>query len=114
MLDHVINRCRLILEMAKADARRFMEDHCGQVDALSGIGLALFVLVVIGAVSIYVADEIYSIANVDATSQFYTASTKVVDVMNTGWAMMLIVVIAIMAGVIIWSIRGVQGGGEAE
>ncbi|RLC69646.1 MAG: hypothetical protein DRI26_08705 [Chloroflexi bacterium] len=94
--------------------RRFIADHRAQTDALSGIGLGLFILVVIGAVSIYVCDQIYDIADVDASSQFYTASTKVVDVMNTGWAMMLIVVIAIMAGVIIWAIRGVGGAGGGE
>ena len=108
MFDSVIERGRLILEMAKADARRFMQDHCAQLQDVTGIGMALFILVVIGAVAVYVADHIFGIANVGTSSEFYTASQKVVDVMNTGWAMMLIVVIALMAGVIIWAIRGVQ------
>jgi len=110
MFDSVIERGKLILEMAKADARRFMQDHCAQLQDVTGVGMALFILVVIGAVSVYVASQIYDIASVDSSSEFYTASQKVVSVMNTGWAMMLIVVIAIMAGIIIYAIRGIREG----
>ncbi|OFV66803.1 MAG: membrane protein [Candidatus Syntrophoarchaeum butanivorans] len=113
MLGHVVDRCRLIMEAAKAEARRFMQDHCAQVDSVSTIGMVLFTIVIIGAISVYVADQVYDIASIDQSSEFYTASQKVVSVMNTGWAMMLIVVIALMAGIIIYSIRGLGGGGES-
>lgn len=104
----MFEKAKTILELAKADARRFMRDNLARVDDVTGVGMALFILVVIGAVSVYVANEIYGIASVTSGSDFYTASQKVVSVMNTGWSMMLIVVIAILAGIIILAIRGIR------
>ena len=55
-------------------------------------------------------NEIYGIAKITSGSLFYTALTKITAIMNTGWSMMVIVVIAVLAGLIIYYIRGGFGG----
>ena len=74
-----------IVAMAKRDAAKFMENQLGQASNITGIAMAIFVLVVIGYVSIYVVNEIHGIAGITSGSVFYTASTKVINVMNTSW-----------------------------
>ena len=88
-----------IVALAKKDAAKFMADQFGQTANITGIAMAIFVLVVIGYVSIFVVNEIHGIAGITSGSVFYTASNKVISVMNTSWGMMLIVVIAVLAGV---------------
>lgn len=103
-----------IVAMAKRDAEKFMENQFAQAANITGIAMAIFVLVVIGYVSIYVVNEIHGIAGITSGSVFHTASTKVISVMNTSWGMMLIVVIAVLAGVIIVAIKGGLGGTGGE
>ena len=74
-----------ILSMAKRDAAKFMENQFAQTANITGIAMAIFVLVVIGYVSIYVVNEIHGIAGITSGSVFFTASNKVISVMNTSW-----------------------------
>ena len=74
-----------IVAMAKRDAEKFMENQFAQAANITGIAMAIFVLVVIGYVSIYVVNEIHGIAGITSGSVFHTASTKVISVMNTSW-----------------------------
>ena len=74
-----------IVELAKKDAAKFMADNFAQTANITGIAMAIFVLVVIGYVSIFVVNEIHGIAGITAGSVFYTASNKVISVMNTSW-----------------------------
>lgn len=76
-----------IVAMAKRDAAKFMENQFAQTANITGIAMAIFVLVVIGYVSIYVVNEIHGIAGITSGSVFHTASTKVISVMNTSWGM---------------------------
>ena len=77
---------------------------------LQDVAMGIFFVVVIGIISVYVVNEIYSIAAITTGSLFYTALTKITAIMNTGWSMMVIVVIAVLAGLIIYYIRGGFGG----
>ena len=109
----MFEKIKNILSMAKRDAAKFMENRLAQTANITGIAMAIFVLVVIGYVSIYVVNEIHGIAGITSGSVFFTASNKVISVMNTSWGMMLIVVIAVLAGVIIVAIKGGLGGSGA-
>ena len=112
-LKKMFEKIKNILSIAKADAHKFMEDKCGQAANITALAMAIFVLVVIGYVSLYVVNEIHGIAGITSGSVFNTASEKVINVMNVSWGMMLIVVIAVLAGVIIVAIRGGLGRGGA-
>ena len=76
-----------IIALAKRDAEKFMVDKFAQTANITGIAMAIFVLVVIGYVSIFVVNEIHGIAGITSGSVFYTASNKVISVMNTSWGM---------------------------
>ena len=89
--------------------REFKENEKGDMENLTGIATAVVALVVISAIGVYIADKIYSIANVGSTSQFYTASTQIPGIMNTSFQMLLIAVIALIAGLIIAYLLGAFG-----
>ena len=89
--------------------REFKEDERGDMGNLTGIATAVVALVVISAIGVYIADKIYNIAGVESSSQFYTASTQIPTIMNTSFQMLLIAVIALIAGLIIAYLLGAFG-----
>jgi hypothetical protein len=90
----------------------FKENEKADMSNLTGIATAVVALVVIAAIGVYIADQIYSIANVSSSSAFYTASAQIPGIMNTSFQMLLIAVIALIAGLIIAYLLGAFGGGE--
>ena len=104
-------------EHAKAVAEKkvmdFLADRRGQMDATS-IAVTVVILVVVAAIGVYIANEIYNIAAVTQGSAFYTASAKVPTIMTTSYSMLLILVIAAIAGVIIAYLMGAFGGAGGE
>jgi len=100
-------------EFAKAVAEKkvmdFISDRRGQMDATS-IAVTVVILVVVAAIGVYIANEIFDIAAVTSGSQFYTASQKVPSIMNTSYGLLLILVIAAIAGTIIAYLLGAFGG----
>ena len=99
-------------EYAKAVAEKkvmdFLGDKRGQMDATS-IAVTVVILVIVAAIGVYIANEIFSIASVTSGSSFYTASQKVPSIMNTSYSMILILVIAVIAGTIIYYLMGAFG-----
>ncbi|RLJ06644.1 MAG: hypothetical protein DRP18_00175 [Candidatus Aenigmatarchaeota archaeon] len=100
-------------EFAKAVAEKkvidFLGDKRGQMDATS-IAVTVVILVTVTAIGAYIANEIYTIAAVTSGSSFYTAAQKVPSIMNTSYGLLLILVIAAIAGVIITYLLGAFGG----
>ena len=76
----MFEKMKEIVALAKRDAEKFMGDRLAQAGTanITGIAMAIFVLVVIGYVSIYVVNEIHGIAAITSGSVFYTASNKVI------------------------------------
>ena len=89
--------------------REFKEDERGDMENLTGIATAVVALVVISAIGVYIANQIYQIASVDSASEFYTASQQIPQIMNTSFQMLLIAVIALIAGLIIAYLLGAFG-----
>ena len=89
--------------------REFKENEKGDMENLTGIATAVVALVVISAIGVYIANQIYSIASVDTTSEFWTASQQIPEIMNTSFQMLLIAVIALIAGLIIAYLLGAFG-----
>ena len=89
-------------------------DKHGAVESLTSIATALVILGVVGAVGVYIMNEVFTIAAVTSGSEFYTAMTKVVAIINTGFGLLVIAVLALIAGVIISYLTGAFGGRGGE
>ena len=72
-------------------------DKHGAVESLTGIATSLVILGVVGAVGVYIMNEVFTIAAVTGGSQFYTAMTKVVAIINTGFGLLVIAVLALIS-----------------
>ncbi|RLJ04618.1 MAG: hypothetical protein DRP18_04480 [Candidatus Aenigmatarchaeota archaeon] len=100
-------------KFAKAVAEKkvmdFLGDRRGQMDAIS-IAVTVVVLVVVAAIGVYIANKIFSVAEVTSGSQFYTASQQVPSIMNTSYGLLLILVIAAISGAIIYYLVHAFGG----
>lgn len=82
----------------------FTKDEVAQMGNISEIALGIITTVIIGAVGLYVADQIFTVAVITTGSIFYTASQTVASMMETGVAMILIGIVAVLAGFIILAI----------
>lgn len=102
-------------EFAKAVAEKkvmdFIGDRRGQMDATS-IAVTVVVLVIVAAIGVYIANEVFSIAQVTSGSSFYTASQRVPSIMNSSYGLLLILVIAVISGTIIYYLLGAFRGGK--
>lgn len=94
------------------DAREISEKHIKDKYGMSdlvGVMTGLVVLGVVGMVGLYILNEVSTIASITAGSQFATASSKVTSIIETGFGLMLIAVLALIAGVIIAYLTGAFG-----
>jgi len=99
----------MVKEALKKFGKKIKEDTRGVMDAVN-IAVTVVVLVVVSAIGVFIADKIYSVAEVTSSSAFYNASQQVPTIMNTSYSMLLILVIAVIAGVIIAYLIGGFGG----
>jgi len=98
-----------MFEGLKKKANESLRDKHGIAD-LAAIATAIVTLVIVCAIGVYIANEVYNIASVTSGSAFYTASQKVPSLMSTSYSMLVIAVIAVIAGVIIAYLLGAFGG----
>ena len=86
--------------------RQFVKDEIAdtQIDTMSALAMGIVTLVIIGAVGLFVANKIVEIAAITSGDVFYTASGTLTSITNTGFSMLLIAVVATLAGVVIAAI----------
>jgi len=77
---------------------------------LTSLMTGIVIMGVVGIVGLYIMNEVDSIAQIDDSSTYYNASVKVESIVNTGFGLMLIAVLALIAGVIIAYLTGSFGG----
>ena len=70
--------------------------------------------VVVAVIGVYIAQQIYNTANVDTTSPFYTSMQAAINIMNTTFPLIVVVAIAIIAGVIMSYLLGGFGFGGGK
>jgi hypothetical protein len=84
----MLKEFRAWMSQMKANGERLAMDKTGTTD-LTTIATGLIILGVVGAVGIYIMNEVYQIAVITSGSQFYTASTKIIDIINTGFGLLV-------------------------
>ena len=75
-----------------------------RTDDMSALAMGIVMVIIVGAVGLYVASKIFSIAAITSGDSFYTASQTLTSIANTGFSMILIAVVATLAGVVIAAI----------
>jgi len=76
---------------------------------------AIIATVVVAIIGVYIASQIYTTASLDSTSPFNTAMNAAINIMNSTFPLIVVVAIAIIAGVIMTYLLGAFGvGGKKE
>jgi len=70
--------------------------------------------VVVAIIGVYISSQIYQTANVGTSSPFSTAMNAAINIMNTTFPLIVVVAIAIIAGVIMTYLLGGFGFGGGE
>jgi len=77
---------------------------------------AIISTVVVAIIGVYISSQIYTTASLDSSSPFNTAMNAAINIMNTTFPLIVVVAIAIIAGVIMTYLLGGFGiaGGEEK
>ena len=79
------------------------------------IAVAIVSTVVVAMIGVYISSQIYEVTQLSTTSPFNTAMNAAINIMNTTFPLIVVVAIAIIAGVIMTYLLGgfgIVGGGE--
>jgi len=83
------------------------------------IATAIVSTVVVAIIGVYISSQIYDVTQLSSTSPFNTAMYSAIRIMNTTYPLIIVVAIAIIAGIIMTYLLGgfgvgKKGGGEAK
>ena len=83
------------------------------------IATAIVSTVVVAIIGVYISSQIYDVTQLSSTSPFNTAMNSAIRIMNTTYPLIIVVAIAIIAGIIMTYLLGgfgvgKKGGGEAK
>jgi len=85
------------------------------------IATAIVSTVVVAIIGVYISSQIWKTAQLETTSPFTTAMNSAISIMNTTFPLIVVVAIAIIAGIIMTYLLGgfgigggKRGGGEAK
>jgi len=93
--------------------KAFLADKRGYNDMVM-MATAIISTVVVAIIGVYISSQIYSTAQLSTTSPFNTAMNSAIQIMNTTFPLIVVVAIAIIAGVIMTYLLGgfgIAGGG---
>jgi len=84
------------------------------------IATAIVSTVVVAIIGVYISSQIYDVTQLSSTSPFNTAMNSAISIMNTTFPLIVVVAIAIIAGIIMtyllggFGIGGKKGGGGGQ
>ena len=84
------------------------------------IATAIVSTVVVAIIGVYISSQIYDVTQLSTSSPFNTAMNSAIKIMNTTYPLIIVVAIAIIAGIIMtyllgsFAVGGKKGGGEAK
>ena len=84
------------------------------------IATAIVSTVVVAIIGVYISSQIWKTAQLETTSPFTTAMNSAISIMNTTFPLIVVVAIAIIAGIIMtyllggFGIGGKKGGGGGQ
>ena len=93
--------------------KQVLSDRRGYNDMVL-MASAIISTVVVAIIGVYISSQIWSTASLDSSSPFNTAMNAAINIMNTTFPLIVVVAIAIIAGVIMSYLLGGFGitGGE--
>jgi len=104
---------RKVLNLLKK-VKGFLADRRGYNDMVM-MASAIISTVVVAIIGVYISSQIWSTASLDSSSPFNTAMNAAINIMNTTFPLIVVVAIAIIAGVIMTYLLGgfgFAGGGK--
>jgi len=107
----MFEKVRAFASKIRGQAEKFAKDVTGMED-LTNLVIGLVVIGVVGYVGLYIMNEVYTLTSITSASVFYTASMSVLDIINTGFGLTVIAVLALVAGIIITYL--ITGMGQAR
>ena len=75
---------------------------------------AIISTVVVAIIGVYISSQIWSTAQLSSTSPFNTAMNAAINIMNTTFPLIIVVAIAIIAGIIMTYLLGGFGFGGGK
>ena len=96
--------------------KAFLADRRGYNDMVM-MATAIISTVVVAIIGVYISSQIYQTAQLSTTSPFNTAMNAAINIMNTTFPLIVVVAIAIIAGVIMTYLLGgfgISGGKKGE
>jgi len=76
------------------------------------IATAIVSTVVVAIIGVYISSQIYDVTQLSSTSPFNTAMNSAIKIMNTTFPLIIVVAIAIIAGIIMTYLLGGFGVGK--
>ena len=76
------------------------------------IATAIVSTVVVAIIGVYISSQIYDVTQLSSTSPFNTAMNAAINIMNTTFPLIIVVAIAIIAGIIMTYLLGGFGVGK--
>ena len=76
------------------------------------IATAIVSTVVVAVIGVYISSQIYDVTQLSTTSPFNTAMDSAIKIMNTTFPLIIVVAIAIIAGIIMTYLLGGFGVGK--
>jgi len=83
------------------------------------IATAIISVVIVAMIGVYISSQIYGVMQLGTTSPFNTAMQSAINIMNTTFPL-LVIVVAVVAGVVLtyllggFGVGGAGGGGEKK
>jgi len=90
--------------------KAFLADKRGYNDMVM-MATAIISTVVVAIIGVYISSQIWNTAQLDSSSPFNTAMNAAINIMNTTFPLIVVVAIAIIAGVIMTYLLGGFGIG---
>ena len=100
---------RKVAERAKAVLSHKSEGYNDMVM----IATAIVSTVVVAMIGVYISSQIYDVTQLSTTSPFNTAMNAAINIMNTTYPLLIVVVIGVIAGIILTYLMGGFGVGGA-
>ena len=81
---------------------------------------AIISTVVVAVIGVYISSKVYEVTDLEPDSPFQTAMQSAIDIMNTTFPLIVVVAIAVIAGIVMtyllggFGVGGAGGGGEKK
>ena len=108
-MERVKRFLRKVAERAKAVLSHKSEGYNDMVM----IATAIVSTVVVAMIGVYISSQIYDVTQLSTTSPFNTAMNAAINIMNTTYPLLIVVVIGVIAGIILTYLMGGFGVGGA-